>query len=667
MVKRVFINDQTMKVSKPGIDVTTTTSPQDLLFESGRSAMGSYNTGQIIPTNSGWKPFGSYGTCRVPFPSPGGYVPMVLLQQSVNANSTVASGARVAYDSTTYRESIDIYDGGGRPQFYTWTEYNIYDRLTWAIEKSALTAYVGLGMFSMPLRYHVFYVKATDDIYAGQDITPNPVEWADNIGTAKNVYTGTGMILGLADGVRCVLGVSSTLAGSANGAVKAFVIRGSDTFVYTLNTGETKMYFDVQNSDGVYFGLQGSDNTTVYQSTLTITNESETPPVTLDTVTLTTNTIDRTPNPVDWTTVSGTLLGQSNSQTITGISAVASLFAEFSPVYSGKFGMMSASYYLDAATKSLSLNVSNGTSVYWTFRPYSSYSGTVTIKNSLDANAVLDTFPVNITVPANTINVDWSSIHQWDNTISGQSITVAGLTETAKMTNFTGTKTLSVTLSPGISSGGLERFRIYKNGVSTEYTSGSSFSVSITNGDTLAFYASSTGTFASYSGTCTVKDGTTTLDTFGIDLMIEVTDPPGCVVVESWMPGGVQARDAYVGMPLRTLAIDHMGLSEEEVVLFLPMRKPAVRLTSTSGVVLECSTCTPIEAPDGTCVMADVSLGHPVAVEDENGFRWEAIASVEDIGERDVARISASGPTHVYAAGKENGRWMYTHNVGEKP
>lgn len=88
-----------------------------------------------------------------------------------------------------------------------------------------------------------------------------------------------------------------------------------------------------------------------------------------------------------------------------------------------------------------------------------------------------------------------------------------------------------------------------------------------------------------------------------------------------------------------------------------------VTLVSESGIRLTCSDNTPLTLQDGSMVNSTEAEGHKLPVQDENGFRWETITDVLDAGVGEVATIFCED--QCYAAGDEDGKYIFTHNMAE--
>jgi hypothetical protein len=133
------------------------------------------------------------------------------------------------------------------------------------------------------------------------------------------------------------------------------------------------------------------------------------------------------------------------------------------------------------------------------------------------------------------------------------------------------------------------------------------------------------------------------------------------VSVTAYLPSGKQAGNAVPGDELVLLSTDRTGTMPGVVVSNRVSRQQIVKLVSSSGIELTCSTTTPLTLQDGSCISVFEVLNKELPVEDENGFRWEPIVEVQDAGYGDVATIYCEN--QCYAAGDVFGKYIWTHNL----
>lgn len=129
----------------------------------------------------------------------------------------------------------------------------------------------------------------------------------------------------------------------------------------------------------------------------------------------------------------------------------------------------------------------------------------------------------------------------------------------------------------------------------------------------------------------------------------------GCVWVEAVLPDGRTADQVAAADTMRTLTGDVAVRAVRRIV-----RAPCITLVSMSGIECTVSQSTPFTCENGRVISVMDCLGVMAPVEDEDGFRWEAIVAIREAGRRDVMKIDLGGET--FAAGDTAGRFIYTHN-----
>lgn len=140
----------------------------------------------------------------------------------------------------------------------------------------------------------------------------------------------------------------------------------------------------------------------------------------------------------------------------------------------------------------------------------------------------------------------------------------------------------------------------------------------------------------------------------------------GCVEFGSWMPDGRKAGSLKKGDQILILDDEDRTKMKWGVVQGnKPILQDCYEIASASGIRLRLSSTTPCTLFDGSVVFPDALLGKELAVLDGDGFRWEEIVEARPCGQLIVARISCNEGT--YAAGDQQGRYIFTHNVYYKP
>lgn len=140
-----------------------------------------------------------------------------------------------------------------------------------------------------------------------------------------------------------------------------------------------------------------------------------------------------------------------------------------------------------------------------------------------------------------------------------------------------------------------------------------------------------------------------------------------CVWADATMPDGKPAREVERGDWLRSLDYGTMETTRQSQVqdARLAHNVPCVTIVTVSGIEKTVSRSTPVTMRDGSQVPVNYCCGREVPVQDESGFRWEAVRDLRDAGRRDVMLIDASGAT--FAAGDVAGRYVFTHNKLAEP
>lgn len=127
----------------------------------------------------------------------------------------------------------------------------------------------------------------------------------------------------------------------------------------------------------------------------------------------------------------------------------------------------------------------------------------------------------------------------------------------------------------------------------------------------------------------------------------------------------VSAAAVLPGASIAALAVGMDGTSSAVVDRVRVAENECVRLVSASGAKLSLALNTPMTLPGGRCEIAANMTGLPVAVLDDQGFRWEPVVAVEYLGRLPVAEVTCGNAT--YAAGDLAGRFIFSHNIWNKP
>lgn len=248
--------------------------------------------------------------------------------------------------------------------------------------------------------------------------------------------------------------------------------------------------------------------------------------------------------------------------------------------------------------------------------------------------------------------------------------TVTGLTATTANVSITLDRTAAVTFSPVPGSysatgdfGGTVWSVTASQAVTWTWSkTGSVVTANVASG------ASATGiTFSQNQGTFD-KTSTVTLDASGagtgswtITMTNVGSGDTACVVCSSVLPSHETASLVAVNDDLELVNPATFARRKGRVTRADRSFVECVRITTVSGIELECSTTAPIGVQDGSFVLAPELVGQMVAVEDFGDERHEEVVSVEPIGLREVMHITVEN--EAFLAGKVKGRYLVHHNV----
>ena len=139
----------------------------------------------------------------------------------------------------------------------------------------------------------------------------------------------------------------------------------------------------------------------------------------------------------------------------------------------------------------------------------------------------------------------------------------------------------------------------------------------------------------------------------------------GSVSINAYMPlyQVKYAKDMVYGDDLLLLNSTRDGTKLGKVISNRISTQKLLTLISESGIRLTCSDNTPLTLKDGSAINSTEALNNELPVQDESGFRWEKIVEVLDAGVGEVATIYCED--QCYAAGDEDGKYIWTHNLDE--
>lgn len=149
------------------------------------------------------------------------------------------------------------------------------------------------------------------------------------------------------------------------------------------------------------------------------------------------------------------------------------------------------------------------------------------------------------------------------------------------------------------------------------------------------------------------------------DIPYDPEPPPRCVWERAFVADGVRAADAKVGQPLTMMSTDGEITYAGAVQAISFHQRAGVRLFTTKGVKLTCSTTAPVpvlRGEDLVYIRAErLQKGDRVRVQIKGVLMWDDITRVAQIGPIRVAQISANDG--IYLAGDREVAGIFTHNV----
>jgi hypothetical protein len=159
---------------------------------------------------------------------------------------------------------------------------------------------------------------------------------------------------------------------------------------------------------------------------------------------------------------------------------------------------------------------------------------------------------------------------------------------------------------------------------------------------------------------------------------VPVTPPPtksggggGCVALESYIPlveteqkhNGREITKVWMlesGMKI-SLGTEELSIVDGQIVKTLNDYQPCVRIITSDGITLVCSTTAPILTKDKGFIPATEVYGKRVAVM-RNGRTWyDEVVGLEDVGMKFVRVIDAGNNS--FWAGERPGAFILHHNV----
>lgn len=134
-----------------------------------------------------------------------------------------------------------------------------------------------------------------------------------------------------------------------------------------------------------------------------------------------------------------------------------------------------------------------------------------------------------------------------------------------------------------------------------------------------------------------------------------------CVAVNSFLPDGKIAGEIAVGDTMILADQETLEPATGKVSYSEPSLQPSVRLVTTSGTSLVCSTTAPIPTKDDGLQNAPDVEGKFIAVMVDGIAGWEECVSVTDVGEQWVQHITVEDKC--FWAGEQSSSFILHHNI----
>lgn len=541
MANRVSLDTDGLKVSKPGVNVLTATSPYDFLILSTNTSLGGLQTGVLTSPQSTSLVSTNYVSGsdeiyfmrdnhafilsgNVPLTNSTDNVPLVLIQRIDGAG---------AYGGGTYKRA----DIKGHKEFQTVNgpfgpiaiEYDYVYLADVINETKGLNGFVLLDNTEATIlsydytnddyRYSAFYTPWGEAVSGGggSNVVVQPLNFNDPV--SANQFTST-VSRTIATDVPETASIRFTFSSlQANQLVEVYV----NTTGFEATSGTT-LTVNVNNGDDIYCYFQ--DTSTTRQADLvksfTVTNLSDDNTV-IDNFTMEINDGYVPPSSDLWTPAANNDYTETDTQNIsgaTGSSRTLNLDNSLSGVEYVMIFVNSAPFGPFKNTNTVNFTASNGDAVKFGFYTGNGY----TIGGDIDGGDGISTHTMSYTgdVPSNAI-----SYNDLIGTTTNSFISVGGNSQTF---SITGTKTFKVIISGG---GSTDISIITSGATSTQPFTGTSGSFTFTadSTDSVSFSAFMSGSFSFYSGTAKVyvivNGYEAYLDEFYIDLETEGGGGPG--------------------------------------------------------------------------------------------------------------------------------------------
>lgn len=156
---------------------------------------------------------------------------------------------------------------------------------------------------------------------------------------------------------------------------------------------------------------------------------------------------------------------------------------------------------------------------------------------------------------------------------------------------------------------------------------------------------------------------------FSVSIDRKVVYPSGgsgaCVTLDSYIDGMGLASTVKVGDIMPVIDPITFERGKGTVSVARVDVQPVVRISTSKGYTLECSTTAPIAVKGGDGVLPDSLLGKMVPVVVNGEVEFDEVVNVESLGEKEVMYITCEN--NYFLAGAQEGIYLLHHNAKMPP
>lgn len=512
MVQRILLDTTSgIKISKPGYDVLSALSDDQLIVDGSKHGLGMALTGTATVTPR--------TRVNIPYSNPYGTIPYVLVQYDSGAGYAIGGGMYGHfYTEGSYQDTS--------PPYYLYTTSTQSDSV--GLDVWVTTS--NISIFSAhpstrTVRYVVFFAAQADGTGGGSyDSVPDAMDWTNISGTANNteLANNTQTVAGIGGPIG--IGVSCSPA-MASGQTLRVKVNGSTA--NSISGGSSSTSITAQLGDQIGFAIIGTSS---YTGTITVSNL--TAGGTIDTFTISVSAAPNYGVTANWPNTSftgnsgggswnqfadsGTTIGGTLNTTVTlQVQANRNLLSnEALQVYVNSVNVAT----INAGQQAVTFSVTLGASVVFRHAYFTGSTPVTTfsIYNISASNAFVDSYTSQITdtyVPAPDVTPDAVN---W-NDVSGETYnnqTCIRNTNTVTIGGINQTITLRLIMNNTLPSGTSIAAWINGSEVSSISSGSNTLDCSVVNGDTLfyRFSKAGAGNYTDSGAVYNLSDGSAVID-----------------------------------------------------------------------------------------------------------------------------------------------------------